>query len=62
MTDPKRTEGAGKVTSPKSPQKDPAQRQHTQRTAGTDRDFDESEESKNQGHGHPREERGRTTD
>ena len=27
------------------------------RTAGEDRDFDESGESKNQGHGHPREER-----
>ncbi len=23
------------------------------RTAGTDRDYDESQESKNQGHGHP---------
>lgn len=27
------------------------------RTAGKDRDFDESGESKNQGHGHPRERR-----
>jgi hypothetical protein len=27
-------------------------------TAGTDRDLDTSGESKNQGHGHPREERG----
>lgn len=27
-------------------------------TEGTNRDFDEQEESKNQGHGHPREERG----
>lgn len=27
------------------------------RTSGTDRDFDESGESLNQGHGHPREER-----
>lgn len=26
-------------------------------TAGTNRDYDESGESKNQGHGHPREER-----
>ena len=26
-------------------------------TAGTNRDFDESGESKNEGHGHPREER-----
>jgi hypothetical protein len=28
------------------------------RTAGTNRDLDESGESKNQGHGHPREQRG----
>lgn len=28
-------------------------------TRGTDRDFDESGESANQGHGHPREERNR---
>ena len=28
------------------------------RTAGTNRDFDEAGESRNQGHGHPREERG----
>lgn len=27
------------------------------RTAGTDRDFDETGQSDNQGHGHPREER-----
>ena len=27
-------------------------------TSGTDRDFDESGEAMNQGHGHPREERG----
>jgi hypothetical protein len=31
---------------------------HRTRTAGTDRDFDETGESANQGHGHPREERG----
>jgi hypothetical protein len=28
------------------------------RTSGTNRDFDETGESANQGHGHPREERG----
>lgn len=32
------------------------------RTAGTDRDFDRSGESKNQGHGHPREKRGHPGD
>jgi hypothetical protein len=30
----------------------------SRRTAGENRDFDDSGESKNQGHGHPREERG----
>lgn len=29
---------------------------------GTNRDYDESQQSKNQGHGHPREERGRSED
>lgn len=33
------------------------QRHAGSRTAGTDRDFDESRTSDNQGHGHPREER-----
>jgi hypothetical protein len=32
------------------------------RTAGTDRDLDESGESKNQGHGHPRDRQGRGED
>lgn len=31
-------------------------------TRGTDRDLDRSGESKNQGHGHPREERGQSHD
>jgi hypothetical protein len=31
-------------------------------TRGTDRDLDRSGESKNQGHGHPREERGASHD
>lgn len=29
-------------------------------TRGTNRDYDESQTSKNQGHGHPRDERGRS--
>jgi hypothetical protein len=58
MTDSKRTQQEG-TSRPKSPQKDEAQRKHSDRTAGTNRDFDESEEARNQGHGHPREERGR---
>ena len=31
---------------------------NSSKTAGTNRDFDETRESANQGHGHPREERG----
>ena len=62
MTDPTRTRQEGKVSRPKSPQKDPAQRQHSDRTAGTNRDFDETGEARNQGHGHPREERGSHSD
>jgi hypothetical protein len=58
MTDPKKTRQAGKVTQPKSPQKEPSERKHSDRTAGTNRDFDETGESRNQRHGHPREERG----
>ena len=30
---------------------------HNSRTAGTNRDFDDTREAANQGHGHPREER-----
>ncbi len=32
------------------------------KTTGTDRDYDESQEAKNQGHGHPREERSGSDD
>jgi hypothetical protein len=39
-----------------------AMKSHSKRTSGTNRDFDESNESDNQGHGHPREERGRSSD
>lgn len=57
MTDPRRSQGS-KVAGPPNPQKEPSQREHSDRTAGTNRDFDESGEAVNQGHGHPREERG----
>lgn len=37
------------------PDNDPdRQEDHSSSTAGTDRDYDESGEAKNQGHGHPR--------
>ena len=35
-----------------------AKQAHGSKTEGTNRDFDETRESANQGHGHPREERG----
>lgn len=38
---------------------DDRQRKADQSARGTNRDFDESGESRNQGHGHPREERGK---
>ena len=57
MTDPRRERDGGRVRPGSSPQKDPAGREHRTRTAGTDRDFDQSGESDNQAHGHPREER-----
>jgi hypothetical protein len=62
MTDPRSTRREGRISTPKSPQKEPARRKHSDRTAGTNRDFDETDESRNQGHGHPREERGRDRD
>ena len=45
--------GASSRGSEKQDKPDPEER-----TRGTNRDFDETEESANQGHGHPREERG----
>ena len=36
--------------------------QNAKRTRGTNRDFDETNESDNQGHGHPREERDKASE
>jgi hypothetical protein len=59
VTDPRKERDAGTITSPDSPRKQASQQQdESSRTEGTDRDFDESGESINLGHGHPREERG----
>ena len=55
MTDPRREGGRDAKTTGNRPE--PESGQDGKRTAGTDRDLDESQESKNQGHGHPREER-----
>lgn len=62
MTDPRKETSGGQVTpgsSRKGTDRDSAgQNRDNERTSGTNRDFDESGESMNQGHGHPREERG----
>lgn len=60
MVDPRRERDGGAVKPGSSPQKDSAKQRHRSKTEGTDRDFDESGESDNQAHGHPREERGRS--
>jgi hypothetical protein len=57
MTDPRREREGGSLTTPEHPQKQAGKQQHADRTAGTDRDYDDSGEAANQGHGHPREER-----
>ena len=57
MPDPRKERDGGRIEPGKSQQKDAAGREHRSKTAGTNRDFDESGESDNQGHGHPREER-----
>lgn len=66
MTDPRRegTGGRGARTTAGSTEEGGKSAKSTDdsrresRTAGTNRDFDETQESKNQGHGHPREEPG----
>jgi hypothetical protein len=57
MIDPRRERGGGTVKPSEGPEKRAAEPDRNSKTAGTDRDFDESGESANQGHGHPREER-----
>ena len=68
MTDPNRQPGKRDDGNPNRTDDKPGRQEsrqdadanpdrHSARTAGTNRDFDESGESRNQGHGHPREER-----
>jgi hypothetical protein len=59
MTDLKRHREGEHGVSKAAPEKQQEQQeqQGQSRTAGTNRDFDESGTSDNQGHGHPREER-----
>jgi hypothetical protein len=57
MTDPRREREGGEVTPGDGPKKGAPRDTHASKTEGTDRDFDESGRSQNQGHSHPREER-----
>jgi hypothetical protein len=57
MVDPRKVRDGGGVEPSDSSEQKGAGREHRGRTEGTDRDFDSTGESANQGHGHPREER-----
>ncbi|MGH7448563.1 MAG: hypothetical protein ACREK1_11280 [Longimicrobiales bacterium] len=57
MTDPRTQREGGRVKTTAGRQKDVSKREHRSKTEGTNRDFDDSREAGNQGHGHPREER-----
>jgi hypothetical protein len=52
--DPRREGGRDPKTTGAPTQEEAKKAGGGSRTAGTNRDFDESDESKNQGHGHPR--------
>lgn len=56
MTDPPRERSTGHTTPADGPGGKTDRDQHASRTSGTNRDFDESGESRNQGHSHPRKE------
>ncbi|HEX2168331.1 MAG TPA: hypothetical protein VHG09_13940 [Longimicrobiales bacterium] len=62
MIDPRREREGGTVKPGSSQQKQASKQQDRSKTEGTNRDFDESQQSDNQGHGHPREERSTTRD
>lgn len=57
MVDPRKEQDGGTVKPSDASQQKGAGREHRSKTEGTNRDFDESGESANQGHGHPRDER-----
>lgn len=57
MSDPRKERSTSQVTPAEGPRKGAPREQHASRTEGTNRDFDESGESANQGHSHPREQR-----
>jgi hypothetical protein len=55
MTDPRKERSTGDVTPGDGPRKAAPREAHSSKTQGTNRDLDESGESMNQGHSHPRE-------
>jgi hypothetical protein len=55
MTDPNSERSAGTVTPGDGPSRGEPREKHASSTEGTNRDLDESGESRNQGHSHPRE-------
>jgi hypothetical protein len=57
MAEPGKERDGGAITAPDAEPSKTSQKQHSSSTEGTNRDFDESGDAKNQGHGHPREER-----
>jgi hypothetical protein len=57
MAEPGKERDGGALTSPDAEPRKTSQKQHSSSTEGTNRDFDESGDAKNQGHGHPREQR-----
>jgi hypothetical protein len=65
MTDTNRDRSLGEAAGASrrgTEQQESQKKKHASRTEGTNRDFDESEESANQAHGHPREEREQGTE
>jgi hypothetical protein len=57
MSDPRKERSTSQGTPADGPSKASPREQHASKTEGTNRDFDESGESANQGHSHPREQR-----
>jgi hypothetical protein len=55
MMDPRKEHDGGSVSTPEPKPRQATQKQHSSTTEGTNRDFDESGDAKNQDHGHPRE-------
>jgi hypothetical protein len=55
MADPRKERDGGSLKTPEPKPRQETQKQHSSTTEGTNRDFDDSGDAINQGHGHPRE-------